>query len=49
VRCRKVPAGPVGTPDRTPDPAATVKPEKRRWRGLSVAVRGNADGAHRPS
>ena len=24
------------------------KPRTRRWRGPSVAVRGNADGAHRP-
>jgi hypothetical protein len=32
----------------TPDSAARIKPETRRRRGPSVAVRGTADGAHRP-
>jgi hypothetical protein len=39
----------AGTRGCTPGSAAHVKPETHRRGGPSVAVRGNADGAHRPS
>jgi hypothetical protein len=47
------PQGTIRPPGRThrctPDSAARVKPGNARQRGPSVAVRGRADGAHRPS